>query len=159
MTATQRCYAKKVANGWCTRCGRQLPENNKIKTCEDCRKILAKQRSEYKQRLRDNHKCIVCGVQLEEEYSFKTCEQCKEKAKAFRRRVAPIFKVTDFGRLTEFGYEELNNCYRKTIKGLWIIRIDKQKKSLKYWHSGNGQLGNATPYIQDLLSEGIVYEC
>ena len=65
-------------------------------------------------------------------------------------------EVNSLEVLTKYGYEEYPNCYIKRISGYWIIRVDKHSKKLKYWDSADGQVDDATPYIQDLIKAAIV---
>ena len=58
--------------------------------------------------------------------------------------------------LTYYGFVEYPHSYIKRISDDWIIRVDKVTKKLKYWDSNNGQVQDATPFIQDLIKAGII---
>jgi hypothetical protein len=67
-------------------------------------------------------------------------------------------KLNTLDKLTECGYKETENCFYKfpDENDYWVLRVDKNTKTLKYWNFATGQTKDPTPYIQDLIKAGIV---
>ena len=59
--------------------------------------------------------------------------------------------------LAEHGYKEMDNCFYKfpNENDYWVLRADKNTKTLKYWNFATGQTKDPTPHIQDLIKAGI----
>lgn len=59
--------------------------------------------------------------------------------------------------LKNFDFEEMDNCFYKFIGVTdWVLRVEKKTAELKLWNFANGGEKDPTPYIHDLIKNGLI---